>query len=319
MATCFSKKNLNSSSIKLLLNKNISDENNRADYELLLKCYIVSLFIPEIPKPVLMPHGHQGSAKSTIFDSIKLLADPSIVKTLSIPRDVNEFIQQLSHNHLAYYDNVSSLRDWMSDQICRAVTGSGSSKRELYTDDDDVIYSFRRCIAINGINLAATKPDLLDRGLMFHLKRIEKVDRPKERDIKQAVEHMIPELLGYILDVLVKVLKFKETTIIEIKEYPRMADFSGYGEIIARCMGYKDNEFLAAYYRNIDVQIDEIIDSSQVAICLMYMMYGKYSATLIIPIEIARKHGLINASHVVVEETEHGLLIKSNKTKPFLV
>jgi len=37
---------------------------------------------------------------------------------------------------------------------------------------------------------------------------------------------------------------------------------------------------------------------------------GKLSATLIIPIEIARRHGLEQPSQVVVEETEAGILIR---------
>ena len=40
---------------------------------------------------------------------------------------------------------------------------------------------------------------------------------------------------------------------------------------------------------------------------------GRLSATLIIPIEVARKHGLTKASNVILEETENGLLIKGNK------
>ena len=38
---------------------------------------------------------------------------------------------------------------------------------------------------------------------------------------------------------------------------------------------------------------------------------GKLSATLIIPIEIARKHGLTKSSNVIIEETENGLLIRN--------
>ena len=37
---------------------------------------------------------------------------------------------------------------------------------------------------------------------------------------------------------------------------------------------------------------------------------GKLSATVVIPIEIARKHGLDAPSNVTVEETEEGILIK---------
>ena len=59
-----------------------------------------------------------------------MLVDPSPVKTFSFPRDVNEFIQQLAHNFVTAYDNISVIRDWVSDLLCRAITGSGFSKRE---------------------------------------------------------------------------------------------------------------------------------------------------------------------------------------------
>jgi hypothetical protein len=37
---------------------------------------------------------------------------------------------------------------------------------------------------------------------------------------------------------------------------------------------------------------------------------GRLSATLIIPIEMARRHGLEKPSHVVIEERPDGILIK---------
>lgn len=37
---------------------------------------------------------------------------------------------------------------------------------------------------------------------------------------------------------------------------------------------------------------------------------GKISATLIIPVDIARRHGLDKPSHVVVEETRKGILVR---------
>ena len=136
---------------------NVKDDSNR----LLLKCYIISLFIPDIPKPVLMLHGEQGFAKSTLQELIKMVVDPSSIINLTFPRDVNELVQQLSHNYIAFYDNVSIIRDWISNQICRAVTGLGFSKRELWTNDDDIIYNFKRCLGFNGINLAGNKSGLV--------------------------------------------------------------------------------------------------------------------------------------------------------------
>lgn len=40
---------------------------------------------------------------------------------------------------------------------------------------------------------------------------------------------------------------------------------------------------------------------------------GKLSATLIIPIEVARRYGLERPSHVIVEEIDQGILIRKLK------
>ncbi len=242
---------------------NIEGEDNR----LLLKCYIVTMFIPEVPKVILMLHGEQGSAKTTLEELIKMIVDPSIVKTFAFPKDITEFIQQLSHSYVTYYDNISTLRDWVSDLLCRAVTGSGFSKRVLYTDDDDFIYSMKRCVGFNGINLGATKADLLDRGLIILLKRLRKDKWRKIEDIWKDFEVLRPQLLGYICDILVKVRKWKEQNRpLNLKGLSRMADWTEYGEIVSRCMGNENEKFLKAYYKNIDLQIEEVLESSALAI-----------------------------------------------------
>ena len=248
------------------------------DTILLLKCYIISLFIPDIQKVVLMLHGSGGSAKTFLQELIKALVDPSIIKTLGFPRDSNELIQQLSHNYLVYYDNISGIPPWISDQLCRAVTGSGFSKRALYTDDDDVIRSFMRCVGFNGINLAATKADLLDRGLIVKLERIIRNKQRKPKELWRVFEDIRPKLLGYIFDTLVKVLNWKNNgPALNLKELPRMSEFAEYGEIIARVMGYEENKFTNAYNKNIEKQTEEVLESSPVAICLRYMMFEKYA------------------------------------------
>ena len=247
---------------------NIQGDENR----LLLKCYIISLFIPDIPKVVLILHGEQGSAKTTLEELIKMLVDPGKSKTLTFQRDVTEFIQQLAHNYVAAYDNISIIREWISDLLCRAVTGSGFSKRMLYTDDDDFIYNIMRCILLNGITIAATKADLLDRSLTIHLEQIKDTERRKKEDVEHQFEKIKPQLLGYIFDMLVKVLKWKKENGSFSINLSRMADWTEYSEIIARCMGYKENEFLNTYKKNIGLQSDEVINASPVATALIRFM-----------------------------------------------
>jgi hypothetical protein len=58
---------------------------------------------------------------------------------------------------------------------------AADSKRQLYTDDDDVLYQFIRCIGLNGITLVANKADILDRAIIAELLRI---DKRKRRNFK---------------------------------------------------------------------------------------------------------------------------------------
>ena len=140
--------------------------------DLLFLVYLVTLLIPDIPHPILAVQGEQGSGKTTLFKVIRNLIDPSAIPILGPQDNHREFVQLASHHWLVWLDNLTKLPEWMSDAMCRCVTGEGFSKRELFSDDEDILYSFRRCLGFNGINLIANKPDLLDRALIFSLERI---------------------------------------------------------------------------------------------------------------------------------------------------
>ena len=208
---------------------------------------------------MLILHGEKGSAKSTLQTLIKLLVDPGKPVLLTIHNDRTEFIQQLGHNYVAYYDNVKNAPGWLSDEACKAVTGVGNTKRKLYSDDDDVVYEYRRCLGFNGINISLTEPDALDRSMMIELERITKEKRRVESEIIAEFLELRPKLLGYILDILVKTLQIKST--VKLNDLPRMADSALWGEAIARAMGYQDLEFINAYYDNIGKQNIEAIEN----------------------------------------------------------
>jgi DNA polymerase elongation subunit (family B) len=239
---------------------------NDDDNILLFKVYIIALFYPEIQHPALMLYGEKGTAKSTLMELVKMLVDPSAIQTLAFSRNIESMVQKLAHNYICYFDNVSKITESISDILCRAVTGSGFSKRELFTNDDDIIYNFKRCIGINGINLGATKSDLVDRGLI-----IEHIPIPKHRkrllkEIWQKFFEIRPQLLGYIFDILVKVLTFQKQNPdgLRLSEYPRLADFAEVGEIISRCMDNRPGKFIEAYFRNIELQTRDVVENDVV-------------------------------------------------------
>jgi hypothetical protein len=51
-----------------------------------------------------------------------------------------------------------------------------------------------------------------------------------------------------------------------------MADFAETAEIISRCMGYSENKFLGAYYKNIGLQTQQALEASPVATAIIEFM-----------------------------------------------
>jgi len=246
--------------------KNELDDGARKD-RVLFMCTILSYFVPTLPHPILVLFGSQGSAKTWLFRFVKRLIDPSKAETLSLTSNENEVIQQLDHNYLTFYDNVSYIQKWLSDLLCRAQSGMGYSKRQLYTDDDDVIYNLMRCIGLNGINIVASSGDLLDRSLMFGLEPIADEQRCTELELVTKFEKARPFILGAVLSILSKSLKYYST--VPHDPLRRLADFHRWGCAIANALGYTIEEFNAAYSVKIEMQDEEALNASLTATALI--------------------------------------------------
>ena len=238
-------RNYHSDVFEDLLNlTNVKNQNHRH----LLKVYIVSTLIPEIDHVILTTYGPKGAAKSFLLELIKKLVDPTKPTLLTLQRNIEQFIQQVNHNYINYYDNVKFIPYWLSDEMCKAVTGIGHTKRELYTNDNDIVYEHRRCLGLNGINVALTEADALDRSISIELEDIDEDRRKKEADLWKEFEKLKPKAFAYILDIIVKAIEIKST--LDLKRLPRMADFAEWGEAISQSMGYPPMSFIDIYTKN---------------------------------------------------------------------
>jgi hypothetical protein len=239
---------------------NIGNENDK----LLAKVYLIVAFIPEIAHPIYSPFGSPGAAKSMLQTMIKRIVDPAIVDLLTIPGEKGEFIQQLGHNYMPFYDNLKERRvpRWLPQDICSAVTGAGNIKRSLFTDDDDFARKYKRCLGFNGINVAMTESDVSSRSITVKMESIpRKLNRP-ESEVYSEFEILKPVLLGFIFETISKVLVVIDS--IKLADLPRLADFTIWGEAVARVLGYKEGQFVGAYYENIGKQNAESVESDQV-------------------------------------------------------
>ena len=253
---------------KLLNLTNVKNEKHRH----LLKVYIISTLIPEIDHVILTTYGPKGAAKSFLLELIKKLVDPTKPILLTLHRNIEQFIQQVNHNYINYYDNVKFIPYWLSDEICKAVTGAGHTKRELYTNDNDIIYEHRRCLGLNGINVALTEPDALDRSISIELEDIDDDKRKKEADLWTEFEKIKPQVFAYILDVIVKAMQIKET--LNLKKLPRMADFAEWGEAISQAMGYPPMSFIEIYKENRNEQNIVAVNENLVSSITLKIHFG---------------------------------------------
>ncbi len=238
--------------------------------KLLFLTYLATVLVPDIPRVILINIGDQGAAKSTALRIARSLIDPSISELLSPPSDITELAQASNHHYCLYLDNLSYLKDEISDVLCRLATGIGFTKRKLFTNDEDVLFNQKAVVGITGINLVAQRADLLDRCLILSFERIPEEKRMDEEDFWKNFNTEKPYILGALFTILSKALGMIAS--FKLSKKPRMADYAKYAAACAIALGRTSEEFLTAFSENIGRQNQAAIESSPTAQSILQFM-----------------------------------------------
>ena len=189
-----------------------------------LVAWLVAAWIPDIPHPALVCKGEQGTGKSKAAQMFINLIDPSPAAKRSQPRDEKAWSRQAFASWALCLDNISTIPPWLSDTLCKAVTGDGVVDRALFTDDDVVVLTFRRVLALTTIDAGALAGDLAERVLLLDLQLIDDDRRRSEEELDATFELVRPAVLGALFDVLACVLAVLPS--VRLETMPRMADFA---------------------------------------------------------------------------------------------
>jgi len=221
------------------------------------------------PYPVMVLSGEQGSAKSTFSTILRALLDPNTAPLRALPREDRDLFIAASNGHVLAFDNVSGLPAWISDTLCRLATGGGFAVRQLYTDQDEVLFDATRPVILNGIEDIVTRPDLADRAVLLTLEPIPEERRRSEAELWTAFEAERPRILGALLDAVAQGLRMLPET--RLEKLPRMADFALWATACETAL-WPAGTFWSAYCGNRDEAVEGAIDADPVAASVRALM-----------------------------------------------
>lgn len=223
---------------------NVRDE---ASWRLLI-AWVVAALRPDGPYPVLILQGEQGSAKSTTARLLQALVDPCVAPLRGMPRSEHDLYVAADNGHVVAFDNISTIRPWLSDALCSLATGGGFATRTLYENREQELFDAMRPVILNGIADVATRPDLLDRGIVITLAAIPDEERKREAEVFREFERLRPAVLGALFDAVAGGLSTVES--LRLEELPRMADFACFAVAAESALGWEPGSFMEAYTGN---------------------------------------------------------------------
>lgn len=233
----------------------------------LLILWLVAAFRPGFSFPVLVIHGEQGSAKSTVSKMLRELIDPNVAPLRSEQRDAHDLMLAATNGWAIVLDNLSKLPVWLSDALCRLSTGGGFATRTLYENDEETLFMAMRPVILNGIEELATRSDLLDRSVIINLPAIPPDKRKTEAEVWLEFERIRPTVLGSLLDGVSHALRNIGGIRLELK--PRMADFALWATAAEESFGFTRGTFISAFMGNREGANELALEASVIASTLI--------------------------------------------------
>jgi hypothetical protein len=236
----------------------------------LIAGWLLGALNPRGSYPILVLHGEQGSAKTTAGRMLRGLLDPNVSPLRTQPREEGDLLIAASGGLMVAYDNLSHLPDWLSDGLCRLTSGGGLSKRQLYTDIDEIVLDARRPALLTGIESTLSRADALDRAVLVELEQIPKRRRRTEDAVWADYEAARPTVLGALLTAASTALR--NLPALHLAELPRLADFARWVEAGAPAFGWQPGAFIKVYDTN-RASADELaLDASPIGPMLLAFM-----------------------------------------------
>ncbi len=236
----------------------------------LFVAWMVAAFCPDRPFPILAVNGEQGSAKSTLCRIARNMIDPNMAPLRRPRRDDRDLMIAATNGWVVAFDNLSGIRPDLADSLCVLATGGGLGTRQLYSDNEEILFDATRPILINGIEDVATRSDLLDRSIVLTLPTIADHKRTEESVLWERFNQVRPRILGALLDAVSQALR--NLPHVRLDSKPRMADFATWIVAAEPVLPWPAGSFLRAYTANRGAANSTALEAAVITLPLMALL-----------------------------------------------
>lgn len=225
--------------------------------------WVLAALRPSLPRPIAYLTGEQGTGKKHSWPYARRPPRRSPRATAPSPRKLKDLGVTTSAGWMLALDNLSGVPRWLSDALCRVVTGDAQISRALYSDDDVSVLVYQRPVLLAAIDVGALRNDLAERMMPIELAPITK--RRTITDLWGAYELAHPQILGVLLDLAVLVWVGLPAAAAALTNRPRMADFAELLHALDRVASWRG---LKTFHGAQDDLVDAVLDGQPVTAAL---------------------------------------------------
>ena len=93
---------------------------------------LLGMLQPDGTLPVTSLIGGDGRTKTCAAIVLLSLIDPSIIRGCSPPETNEDLMLAVQQRWVYFIDNLSEIKPWLSDALCRLATGGATERRTKY-------------------------------------------------------------------------------------------------------------------------------------------------------------------------------------------
>jgi hypothetical protein len=232
---------------------------NDADFKILVG-FLLAALGGQPPYTAVIFSGEPGATKSTHAKIVRAIVDPNAIPLRSPPKELRDVYIAAVKSAVLAFNNLSFIPNWLSDALCVVTEGSGDSRRELYSDDEESVIFACAPVILTAVENVISRGDLSDRTLYVTLSAVPANERKDEAEMSEEIRKALPDILGALLTSLSTGIRREPT--IRPERLPRMASFAKFVTACETAL-WEEGGFLEAYKVNSDSVAEDVLDSDK--------------------------------------------------------